>query len=55
MLKGAEGTASPPQIPTLIHRSDQLSTGCRVGLLSASAERLPPIGDFSTGMYCVPT
>ena len=53
MLKGAEGTASPPQIPTLIHRSDQLSTGQGVGLRSASGERAPPIEELRRGMYCV--
>ena len=53
MLKGAEGTASPPQIPTVIHRSDQLSTGQGVGLRSASGERVPPIGEIRRGMYCV--
>ena len=55
MLKGAEGTASPPQIPILIHRSDQLSTGQGVGLRSASGERAPPVTELRRGMYCVPT
>jgi len=54
MLKGAEGTASPPQISILIHRSDQLSTGQGVGLRSASGRRAPPIEEIRRGMYCVP-
>jgi hypothetical protein len=53
VLKGAEGTASPPTNSKVIHRSDQLSTGQGVGLRSASGERAPPIGEIRRGMYCV--
>jgi hypothetical protein len=54
MLKGAEGTASPPQIPILIHRSDQLSTGQGVGSALPAGERAPPVTEIRRGMYCVP-
>ena len=53
--EGAEGAASPALLSTLIHRSDQLSTGQGVGLRSASGERAPGHCEFSTGMYCVPS
>ena len=52
--EGAEGRASPLLLSTVIHRSDQLSTGQGVGVCSASAERAPGHCEFSTGMYCVP-
>ena len=43
MLKGAAAVASPPQIPKVIHRSDQLSTGQGVGSALPAGERAPPI------------
>lgn len=54
LLNSAEGLDSPKVIHNLIHRSDQLSTGQGVGGFPAHAERLPPVVEFSRGMYCVP-
>jgi hypothetical protein len=50
----AEGGASHPLLPTVIHRSDQLSTGQGVGVGSASRKGTPPVVVFSRGVYCVP-
>jgi hypothetical protein len=55
MLNSAEQRGSPKVIHNLIHRSYQLSTGCRVGANTARRERVPGVVELCGGMYCVPT
>jgi len=41
--------ASPQDFPTVIHRSDQLSTGQGVGVCSAGQQQAPPVVDSDAG------
>jgi len=44
--------ASPQDFPTVIHRSDQLSTGQGVGVCPDSQQRTPPVEENQRGgMY----
>jgi len=55
MLNSADRLDSPLLYGIVIHRQSELSTGCRVGANTAHAPRLPPVVEFTGGMYCVPT